>query len=921
MKQTFILTTLLFILSVYTKAGTCFSISSGNWNSSSTWLFGDIPGSGDDAVIANSNTITVTASTSCKSITIGNGLLSAATAVTINSGVSLTVSGNITIVAPLLGTTDNALNVNAGTVSCTSISTSNSLSDNKRCVVNISTGTLTCSGSFIMANNTTRNKLTFSGAGLLQIGGNSSTLLDAQFTASTGTVEYTSSSAQNILVVTYNTLKCSGSGAKSLTSNLQSKNLIVSSGSTLNIAVGNTLSVSDAFTNNNIITGAGTVQLNGTAAQTIDGTGTMTNLRLNNSNGATILNNTGNMVNITSKYTPTSGVLTTNEKITLKSDASGSAVIAAGSSSGNYISGKVIIERYVPSRRAWRLVTFPITSTGSPTINEALQEGAGGTSSNPNPGYGTHITGGSVANGFDQNSINNPSFKELVSGNWQGVATTNQAITNQSMYLMFVRGSRANNLSQLTAAVSDNTTLRITGNAKQGNQTVSIPGTGWQPIPNPFASVISLNNIATANSSLMNNNFTFWDPKMGGTNNVGAFVTASYNGSSYDVVPTPTSSLSEYAQPFSVFFVDAISTGSLSIPESAKCNCGNDNVFRPLANSQAKLSINLHSVNPDGTTPVVDGVLSVYAENYSNSIDKYDPAKHKNIGSENLSISRMNSNLSIERRNIIEDTDTIQLTLSSVRFRNYKFEIMPKHFDDSVKAFIEDTYKGTKTDISLSANTVIDFAITPDAGSYASGRFRIVLKRLSPVVLPVVFSSVKTFVKKSNGNETLDIQWKVENQFNISRYEVERSENGIDFMKLTEMPASNQSNTLYSFTDKQPSAGINYYRIKAIENDDRKLYSSIVKAFSEKTENGIQLHQNPVTNNTLKLNITDQKKGKYSITLIDEKGKQIAASSLNHDGTNKTKAIKLGDYIAKGIYHAIIKNTDGNTTTLKVFIE
>lgn len=923
MKKNFILSSFLLISCISVNAGTSYSIASGNWNSSSTWLFGIIPGSGDDAVIANANTVTVTANVSCNSVTIGNGILSTTTAVTVNPGVTLNVSGSIIIVAPLLGATDNSLNVNAGIVTCTSVSSNNSLSDNKRCVVNITTGTLTCSGSFIMANNTTRNKLIFSGTGVLQIGGSLSTILDAQFTASTGTVEYTSSSVQPILVLTYSTLKCSGSGTKSLTSNLQAKNLIVNSGSTLNIAVGNTLSVSDAFTNNNNITGAGTVQLNGTSAQTIDGNGTMVNLKLNNSNGATIVNNSGNMVNITGKYTPTAGVLTTNTKITFKSNSSGSAVIATGASSGNYISGKAIIERYIPSRRAWRLVSFPITATGSPNINEALQEGAGGTSSNPNPGYGTHITGGSVANGFDQNPVNNPSLKELVSGAWQSVTTTNQAITNQSIYLIFIRGSRATNLSQLTTATADNTTLRITGNVKQGNQTIAVAGTGWQPVPNPFPSVISLNSIATANSSIMNNNFSFWDPKMGGTNNVGAFVTASYNGSSYDLVPTPTSSLSEYAQPFSVFFIDAIATGNLSITESVKCNCGNDNVFRPLDNgTQAKLGINLHSVNTDGSIPVVDGVFTAFSEKFSNDIDKYDPVKNKNIGSENLSIERNNIKLAIERRNIIEAADTIQLTLNNVRFRNYQLRLIPENFDDSVTAFIEDAYTNTKTPLSLSANTIIDFTISNDPASYVSNRFKIVFERLKPTVLPVTFSGIKAAVQKINNKNAIQVEWTVESQLNINKYEAERSVNGIDFIKLCEIAASNEINSAaYNFTDRNPAASVNYYRIKAIENNNKTQYSSIVKALTGKFDKGIQLYQNPISNNTLKLNITAQAKGKFSITLVDEKGKQVVVSFFNHNGEDGIKSVKLTGYVAKGIYNAIIKNADGNTTPLKVFIE
>ena len=91
---------------------------------------------------------------------------------TLNGGMSLTVSGNITIVPPATGTVDNTLDINAGSVSCTSLITSNSVNNSLRSIVSISTGTLLCNANFAMANNAARNQLVFSGAGVLQITGN-----------------------------------------------------------------------------------------------------------------------------------------------------------------------------------------------------------------------------------------------------------------------------------------------------------------------------------------------------------------------------------------------------------------------------------------------------------------------------------------------------------------------------------------------------------------------------------------------------------------------------------------------------------------------------------------------------------------------------------------------------------------------------
>ncbi|MES2850365.1 MAG: hypothetical protein V4685_15000, partial [Bacteroidota bacterium] len=119
-------------------------------------------------------------------------------------------------------------------------------------------------------------------------------------------------------------------------------------------------------------------------------------------------------------------VLTTNDNLILRSDATGTSRIAQIPTSGGVaqatIIGKVAVERYLPmgltyDSRRWRLLTAPFKSATAPTIQEAWQEGTfcpdrtNPAAYDPKPGYGTHITVSNVAaNGFDQGSQNNPSI-------------------------------------------------------------------------------------------------------------------------------------------------------------------------------------------------------------------------------------------------------------------------------------------------------------------------------------------------------------------------------------------------------------------------------------------------------------------------------------------------------------------------------
>jgi len=720
----------------------------------------------------------------------------------------------------------------------------------------------------------------------------------------------------------YTTLIANVSNVPLIISNQSVKTITILSGATLDIAVGNTLSVRDSATNDGTVTGAGTVSLSGTASQPLRGNGTYHHLTLNNSNGAVVSSAGGTMVNITGRYTPTSGTLTTNNNVTLKSNASGTATVMAGSVSGGYLNGQVNIERYIPARRAWRLISFPVTSTAAPTINTALQEGVGGTaSSNPNPGYGTHITGGTIANGFDQNPSGNPSMKQLSGGNWVAIGTTNQSIASEPAYMLFVRGSRANNLSLGVAAGPDNTVLRFAGNIKQGNQSISLSGAGWQLVPNPFPSIISLHNMAVANSSLINDNFTFWDPKLGGSNSVGGFVTASYNGSSYDYSPSPVSSLSEYAQTGSAFYVDALSAGSLLINESLKCNCGNDNVFRPIPQNtmQSRMRVNLLSANNDLSTPVVDGVLAAFGENFSNEIDNMDAVNLDNPGTENISIRKNNRLLSIERRNLVTTSDTLCLNVTHFAARNYFLEIIPENFGNGlVTAVLEDRYTNVQTALDLTAVTQYRFSVVNIPGAYAADRFRIVFK--SAGVLPVNFAAVNAVAVP--GKPAVNVEWTTTNQVNIRRYQVEHSADGRDFIKTGETAVVDPNNgAVYNFTHLQPVQGNNYYRIKAIESNERFQYSRIAKVTINSQKSSITLLQNPVLNNTMSLKLLSVPKGNYLVSVLDEAGKEQSLAAITHDGVDGVRQVKLDAIAVKGIYHVKITGTVGITTTFKILIE
>jgi hypothetical protein len=91
--------------------------------------------------------------------------------------------------------------------------------------------------------------------------------------------------------------------------------------------------------------------------------------------------------------------------------------------------------------------------------------------------------------------------------------------------------------------------------------------------------------------------------------------------------------------------------------------------------------------------------------------------------------------------------------------------------------------------------------------------------------LPITGLSLSA--KKEGQKVKLD--WFTLTESNTSRYDIERSINGINFGKIGEVQAIGNSNkrTDYGFTDMLPGKKLNYYRLKQVDRDGRFVYSEI----------------------------------------------------------------------------------------------
>lgn len=94
------------------------------------------------------------------------------------------------------------------------------------------------------------------------------------------------------------------------------------------------------------------------------------------------------------------------------------------------------------------------------------------------------------------------------------------------------------------------------------------------------------------------------------------------------------------------------------------------------------------------------------------------------------------------------------------------------------------------------------------------------------LVVPVTLLS---FTGQKVGNAA-QLVWQTASEYNMSRYEIERSTDGLYFQTIgATVPSVNSSTThTYSYTDNIPAAARQYYRLRMVDIDGRRKYSNII---------------------------------------------------------------------------------------------
>jgi len=729
--------------------------------------------------------------------------------------------------------------------------------------------------------------------------------------------------------------------------------LTINNGATL---VNNgTLNVSSNFGNDGTISGTGTLVLNGSTAQSYNGSGTVASFTLNNSNGLSITS--GNKLNITGTLTLKSGTLTTNGNVVLKSNSiTSSGILAPVGTSGNSgtITGNVVVERYIPNGlRSFRDIAPGVANAGSMFTN--WQEGGAYTS-----GTGIFITGeAGSSKGFnattgidytktidssnwtsyyDNSNVNNYTTGRIQGTHWFYVLNTkNTNLDPYQPYRVLVRGDRSfsmfdtlhiqgtnGNLNMVNA-----TAIRATGKLITGNVVYSTTGVsngvysssttklntaaaGYSAIVNPYVCPVDLSQVSATGidgNGTSINKFYYFDPTISST---GKYVVV-LNG----VKNVTLSNVTGILQPGqSIFVKNTSTTPVITFTESAKVTNTTQTAVFGVNNINRMDFTLLRKLPTDNVYSLTDGAVAVFKAGYSNSYNSNEDAAKMNNANDNISIVHSNVNLSINGRALATANDSIVLKLASLATKDYQLQVNGSSFTaNGLTAYLYDAYLKTTTALTNGVNKV-NFTVDNAVAATYTNRFGVIFKPTAPLSVKAIYASATL------KNEIATINWNTQGEEKVATYIVEKSTDAKNFNKVGEAVIAKNSNTAsYSAEDKNIAAGNTYYRIKATNIDGSVQYSNIAQMKKATVEATYSLYPNPLKGKALTIQMNNVVAGKYTVIIYNALGQKVVNQIVTHEGGIANHAINIGTQLSAGVYTVSILGSEGKVGETKLSVE
>lgn len=186
------------------------------------------------------------------------------------------------------------------------------------------------------------------------------------------------------------------------------------------------------------------------------------------------------------------------------------------------------------------------------------------------------------------------------------------------------------------------------------------------------------------------------------------------------------------------------------------------------------------------------------------------------------------------------------------------------------------------TILGLNANPVDEVAL----GSIVAGP-------ATPLPLSLLYFNA------SATNSTVNLNWATQDEINVDKFEILRSENGTDFAKISEVLAKNNAENFYSAQDNSV-AQTSFYKLRITDIDGSESYSDMRKVIVQKGD-VLKISPNPVTN-IMKVTAAGTNSLKNTV-IYNTTGSKL----LELHSTNDSENIDISN-LSPGLYYLQLQN-------------
>jgi hypothetical protein len=160
------------------------------------------------------------------------------------------------------------------------------------------------------------------------------------------------------------------------------------------------------------------------------------------------------------------------------------------------------------------------------------------------------------------------------------------------------------------------------------------------------------------------------------------------------------------------------------------------------------------------------------------------------------------------------------------------------------------------------------------------------------------------------------VNWVTSSEINNSHFDIERSEDGIEFTKIGEIKSAGNTtvNTNYSFRDKAPFNGTNYYRLKQWDFNGEFQYSKIISIENKSKKQGFTIYPNPAIGN-ITVQSSTTKTYNRTVEVVDMIGRKV--TSLTLPANQNVININTQNF-GNGVY--LVSVNDGNEIIIEKLV-